>query len=305
MRGVRSGIGGCIAALPSFFTSDGRHLDEAAVDLHARRLLAQGVGGLVCCGAVGEGATLTFAERSRVVAVAVEASAGRTPVIADVSACGTRAAVELARAAKEAGADAAMVVTPWYSRPTQRGVIRHFEDIAQAAVLPVIAAADPRRAAIDVEPASAWRLQELPGVIGFADMAGCAERLAERKRRSGGAFVWLTGDDASALSFHLAGGDGVVSAAANLAPAACAAFAAACRDGDFKRAVDLHRGLAALVGLLGRKPCASLVKAALATADPRLSPAVRLPLVPPPLAAVARLIAAMATADVPRTRAAA
>ncbi|MFQ6553598.1 4-hydroxy-tetrahydrodipicolinate synthase [Aestuariibius insulae] len=240
--------------------------------------IAAGSTGLVPVGTTGESPTLSHQEHDKVVAAVIEAAAGRVPVIAGAGSNNTDEAVRLVEAAKSAGAAAALVVTPYYNRPTQRGLIAHFEAVAEIGV-PIIIYNIPPRSVIDMTPATMGALARLPNIIGVKDATGDITRVSKQRATCGTDFVQLSGEDASALGFNAHGGVGCISVTANVAPKLCAEFHAATLNGDYKAALDLqdrlmplHTTLFAEPGLCGAKYALSLMG--------RCSDEVRKPLVP-------------------------
>ncbi len=236
------------AALPTPYRL-GR-VDLAALEAFCERLIDRGITALVPCGTTGEAALLTPDEHERVVATVVAAAAGRVPVIAGAGSNNTRTAVELGRAAERAGASALLCVTPPYLKPTQAGMTVHFRTIHDAVGLPIILYDVPSRTACTLDDVTIRRLAELPRIVGLKDATGDIARVARLRRRLGGRFLLLSGDDASQAPFRLAGGDGCISVTANVAPALCAALHHACdekMDADIRwfeqRLAPLHAAL--------------------------------------------------------------
>ncbi len=240
--------------------------------------IAAGSTGLVPVGTTGESPTLSHKEHDKVVAAVIEAAAGRVPVIAGAGSNNTDEAVRLVEAAKSAGAAAALVVTPYYNRPTQRGLIAHFEAVAEIGV-PIIIYNIPPRSVIDMTPATMGTLARRPNIVGVKDATGDITRVSKQRATCGTDFVQLSGEDASALGFNAHGGVGCISVTANVAPELCAEFQAATLKGDYKAALDLqdrlmplHTALFAEPGLCGAKYALSLMG--------RCTDEVRKPLVP-------------------------
>ena len=214
------------------------------------RQIAGGVHGVVPVGTTGETSTLSPAEHKRVVSLCVEVVNRRIPVIAGAGSNATDEAVDFVRHARQAGADAALVVTPYYNRPSQEGLYRHFLAINDAVELPVFVYNVPSRTSVDISNDTLARLARLANIIGVKDATGDMTRASFQRRQCGPDWVMLTGDDPSALGYIAHGGHGCISVTANVAPAACAAFFNACLSGDWKaalalqdRLVRLHRAL--------------------------------------------------------------
>lgn len=286
-------LGGALTALVTPFAAGGTRLDERALGDLVAWQVAEGAEGLVVGGPTGEGPTLTEAERDRVLRVALAAAGGRIPVIAATESNCTRTAVVRTLAAEAAGADATLAVTPFYNRPTQEGLFRHYAAIAAAAARPLLLHAVPARTGIDVRPETLARLAALPGLAGLVDATGDLARLAPAGGATGPGFLHLSGDDATAAAHAMMGGQGCLSVVANLVPGACAALQRAVRAGDPVRARVIQARLMPLVAALSRETDPGPVKLALALLRPGLSPDLRLPLVRPGPATQAALAAAL------------
>jgi 4-hydroxy-tetrahydrodipicolinate synthase len=220
---------GSIAALPTPYRM-GR-VDPQALDGLCHRLIGRGIVALAPCGTTGEGSLLTPEEHRQVVATTVAAAAGRVPVIAGTSSNNTQMALELARAAEDAGASAILAVTPSYLKPSQAGMVAHFRAIHDAVGIPIILYDVPSRTACAIDDVTVRRLGELPRIVGLKDATGDIPRVGRLRRRLGSDFLLLSGDDATQATFRIAGGDGCISVTANVAPALCAALHRACDEG--------------------------------------------------------------------------
>ncbi|MBL8537225.1 MAG: 4-hydroxy-tetrahydrodipicolinate synthase [Hyphomonadaceae bacterium] len=225
-------------------------VDGDAFQSMIERQIVEGSHGLVPCGTTGESATLSNEEHARVVALCVETAAGRTPVIAGAGSNNTAHAIELARTARAARADAILVVAPYYNKPSQEGLVAHFKAINDAVDIPMIVYNVPARTITDIAVETLERISALRNVVGIKDATGDMSRVARQERACGDGFVQLSGDDGSALSFNAAGGRGCISVTANVAPALCAQLQLATKRGDFEtaRAIDaqlspLHKAL--------------------------------------------------------------
>ncbi len=214
-------------------------VDEAAFVALAERQIAAGVHGLVPVGTTGETATLSHHEHRRVISLSVETAAGRVPVIAGAGSNSTAEAIELVGHAMAAGADAALVVTPYYNRPSQEGLFQHYSAIASAVDLPLIIYNVPSRTSVDIANDTLARLAALPNIIGIKDATGDMGRASLQRRAIGPDWIMLSGDDPSALGYMAHGGHGCISVTANVAPGACARFFDACLAGDWKTALAL------------------------------------------------------------------
>jgi 4-hydroxy-tetrahydrodipicolinate synthase len=239
---------GVITALVTPFSEAG--LDEPAFQRLVERQIAGGVHGLVPVGTTGETSTLTHEEHKRVVSLCVEVTKGRVPVIAGAGSNSTAEAVEFVRHAEEAGADAVLVVTPYYNRPSQEGLFRHYETVARATALPVFVYNVPSRTSVDISDATLARLSAVPNIVGVKDATADLSRPSVQRLNCGEGWIMLSGDDSSALGYVAHGGHGCISVTANVAPAACAQMFEAAIKGDFAaarrlqdRLIRLHKAL--------------------------------------------------------------
>jgi len=258
--------------------------DDGSLDMDAyRRLIdwhvAQGTNAIVAVGTTGESATVDPQEHVELLRVAVEAARGRVKVIAGAGANSTREAIELTTHAKRVGADATLQVVPYYNRPTQEGMYRHFRAVAEAVDLPLILYNVPSRTAADLGLETVLRLAQVPGIAGIKDASGDLSRVVEMRRRGRAGFAQFSGNDDSALAFMLLGGQGVISVTANVAPQAMSQMCAAALDGDVARARAINERLMPLHLRLFVEPNPIPVKWALARMG-RIGKGIRLPLVP-------------------------
>jgi len=229
---------GSITALITPF-KDGS-LDEAAFRKLVEWQIDQGTHGLVPCGTTGESPTLTHDEHRRVIALCIDAAGGRVPVIAGTGSNSTREAVALTQHAKEAGADGALVVTPYYNKPTQEGLYLHYKAINDATDIPIVIYNIPGRSVIDMSVDTMARLFQLKNIVGVKDATANMARVSQQRAAMGHDFIQLSGEDATALGFMAHGGQGCISVTANVAPALCSEFQLACLAGNFKRALELQ-----------------------------------------------------------------
>lgn len=251
---------GSIPALVTPLTETGA-VDEQAFLAHVEWQIAEGSSGLVPVGTTGESPTLSHAEHKRVVELCVQAAAKRVPVIAGAGSNNTTEAIELAQHAEAVGADALLVVTPYYNKPTQKGLIAHYKAIAEATTLPIIIYNIPGRSVIDMTPETMGALAKAhKNIVGVKDATGKIERVSEQRITCGHDFIQLSGEDATALGFNAHGGVGCISVTANVAPRLCAEFQAATRTGDFAKALELqdrlmplHKAIFIEPGLCGAK----------------------------------------------------
>jgi 4-hydroxy-tetrahydrodipicolinate synthase len=268
---------GVITALVTPFKND--VLDEPALRRLVDEQIAAGVDGLVPTGTTGESPTLSNEEHLRVIQIVVEAAKKRVPVIAGTGSNATREAIEMSVAAKGVGADGLLLVTPYYNRPGQDHLYRHFKAVVEAARLPSILYNVPGRTACDLLPETIARLAELPEVVGVKEATGSALRAAQIIARVGDRLALLAGDDATAFPLYALGGRGVISVVSNVAPALMSAMWDAAAAGDWKKARELHYRLLPLGEGLFVEANPIPVKAALAMMG-RMTDEVRPPLYP-------------------------
>ncbi len=230
---------GSITALITPMQSDGS-IDEAEFSRFVDWQIAEGTAAIVPCGTTGESPTLSHEEHERVVELAVAAARGRVPVIAGAGSNSTAEAIRLARHAGEAGADAVLVVTPYYNKPTQDGLFRHYSAIADAVDLPLIIYNIPGRSVIDMSVETMARLCRHPNIVGVKDATANLARPLQTARACGADFVQLSGEDHTALAFLASGGHGCISVTANIAPRLCGEMQAAWAEGDLRRAMAIQ-----------------------------------------------------------------
>ncbi len=241
---------------------------DGAVDEHAlgelvELQIAAGVSGLVPCGSTGEAATLSHAEHRRVVEVVVAATRGRVPVVAGTGSNNTQEAIELTRHAKDAGADGALLISPYYNRPTQEGIVQHYSRIASEAALPLVVYNIPGRTASNLLPATLARLAELDQVVGVKEASGDLHQIEQVVAACPEDFSVLAGDDWATLPVLAVGGSGVISTTSNLAPAEMVELVRAFQAGDLARAREAHYRLLPLMDVLFCEPNPIPVKTAL------------------------------------------
>ncbi|AMS43549.1 MULTISPECIES: 4-hydroxy-tetrahydrodipicolinate synthase [Aminobacter] len=269
---------GSLTALVTPFEKNGR-LDEKAFRELVEWQIAEGTTGLVPVGTTGESPTLTHDEHRHVVKMCVEVARGRVPVIAGAGSNNTEEAVGLVKYAESVGADAVLVVTPYYNKPTQRGLYAHFAAVAQATTLPVIIYNIPPRSIIDMTPETMGRLaHDFKNIAGVKDATGKVERVSEQRITCGTDFIQLSGEDASALGFNAHGGVGAISVTSNVAPRLCAEFQNASLSGDNAKALELQDRLMPLHKAIFIEPGASGAKYALSRLG-RIENVLRSPLV--------------------------
>ena len=283
-------------SLPALVTPfrDG-HVDEDAFVALAERQLAAGAHGLVPCGTTGEASALSPEEHKRVIALAIQAARGRVPVVAGVGGGALEAVIDKMAFAKAEGADAALVVTPYYVRPSQEGLLAYYEALQKAVALPFVVYNVPARTGVDLSVETLGRIAQLPNAIGLKDASGDLTRTPRHKALVPEDFALLSGDDGSALGFNAQGGVGCISVTANVAPGAFAALQEATLKGDFATAERINAGLARLHRALFLYASPAPAKRCLKLMG-LCDDAVRLPLIPAPDSLDAELRAAMAEA---------
>jgi 4-hydroxy-tetrahydrodipicolinate synthase len=248
---------------------------KALLDWH----IAEGTDGIVVVGTTGESPTVDVEEHCLLIRTAVEHGAGRIPIIAGAGGNSTREAIELTRFAKEVGADYSLSVVPYYNKPTQEGLYRHFRAIAEAVDLPMILYNVPGRTVADMATETTLRLAEVPGIVGIKDATGNLDRGADLLRRKPAPFMVFSGDDATALAYILLGASGDISVTANVAPRLMHEMCAAAVAGDAKKAIALNNRLIGLHQKLFVEANPIPVKWALARMG-RIGESIRLPLTP-------------------------
>ena len=236
-----SGLRGSIVAIITPMTEAGA-IDEAALRRMVDWHVEQGTHGIVAVGTTGESPTLDHDEHMRVVEIVIEQANGRVPVIAGTGSNSTAEAIDLTKHAARAGADAALVVVPYYNKPTQAGLYAHFRAVAEAAPeLPVLIYNVPGRTVADISNDTITRLaRDVPNIVGIKDATGDLNRPSLLRLSAGADFIQLSGEDGTALGFNAHGGRGCISVTANVAPKLCAEFQEATLKGDFARALELQ-----------------------------------------------------------------
>ena len=257
---------------------------NGAVDLEGLKALvawhiAEGSHGLVPVGTTGESPTLSHEEHEAVVSAVVEAAAGRIPIVAGAGSNNTAESLRFMHHAKDVGASAALVVTPYYNKPTQEGLIAHFKTLHDSCDLPIVIYNIPGRSVVDMSPETMGELAKLPRIIGVKDATGDLARVCQQRITCGPDFLQISGEDATAHGFNAQGGIGCISVTANVAPALCAQLQKACLAGDYAaaltfqdRLMPLHQAIFTEPGLVGAKYGLSLLG--------RCKDSVRLPLTP-------------------------
>jgi 4-hydroxy-tetrahydrodipicolinate synthase len=252
---------GVFTALVTPFRDDA--IDEEALNELVERQVAAGVDGLAPCGSTGESATLSHAEHRRVVEIVVAAARGRLPVLAGTGSNSTREAIELTRYAKEAGADGALLISPYYNKPTQEGIVAHYAQIARETAFPLVVYNIPGRTASNMLPSTLARLADIEHVVGVKEASGDLAQIATVVALCPDDFIVVSGDDALTLPLLAVGGRGVISTSANVAPAEMVDLVRAFRTGDRERALRTHQRLLPLFEALFCETNPIPVKAAL------------------------------------------
>ena len=283
---------GSITALVTPFTKAGS-FDEKAFRAFVEWQISEGTHGLVPVGTTGESPTLSHAEHKEVVGTCIEVAAKRVPVIAGAGSNNTEEAIDLARFAEKAGADAILVVTPYYNKPNQRGLYAHYSAIAKAVKTPIVIYNIPGRSIIDMTPETMGQLvHDFKHIIAVKDATGKVERVSEQRATCGHDFIQLSGEDASALGFNAHGGVGCISVTSNVAPRLVSEFQSAMLADDWKKALELQDRLMPLHKTLFLEPNPTGVKYALHKLG-KMENLLRSPLVPIEQATADKIDAAM------------
>jgi 4-hydroxy-tetrahydrodipicolinate synthase len=267
-------------SMPALLTpfKDGK-IDEQAFRALIDWQITAGSHGLVPVGTTGEGPTLSHEEHRRAVDICIDEARGRVPVIAGAGSNNTQEAVELARHADQVGADAVLVVTPYYNKPTQEGLYQHFKAINEAVDIPIIIYNIPPRSVIDMSVETMKRVFELKNVVGVKDATGNVARISLQRQSMGAGFIQLSGEDMTALACMAAGAHGCISVVANVAPALCAELMEAVFKGDYRHALRIQDRLTPLHSAIFVEPGVAGAKYALSVLG-RARNELRLPLVP-------------------------
>ncbi len=269
---------GSLTALVTPFSQDGR-FDEKAYQDFVEWQIAEGTNGVVPVGTTGETPTLSHEEHRQAVRSCVAVAKNKVPVIAGAGSNNTREAVELVEFAEGVGADAVLVVTPYYNKPPQRGLYAHFKAVAEATSLPIFIYNIPGRSVIDMTPETMGQLaNDFSNIVGVKDATGKIERVSEQRITCGKDFIQLSGEDASALGFNAHGGSGAISVTSNVAPRLCAEFQEASLSGNRERAIELQDRLMPLHKAIFIEPGVSGTKYALSRLG-KVQNVVRSPLV--------------------------
>ena len=268
---------GSMTALVTPFR-DGR-VDEDAFRSLVNWQIEEGTKALVPVGTTGESPTLSHAEHHRVVEICIQEAKGRAPVIAGAGSNNTAEAIDLAKHAEKSGADAVLVVTPYYNKPTQEGMYLHFKAINDAIGIPIIVYNIPPRSVVDLSVDTMKRLFELKNIAGVKDATGNLARVSQQRFAMGEGFIQLSGEDMTALAFNAAGGVGCISVVSNVAPKLCAQMQAATLAGDYARALEIQDRLVPLHEAIFKEPGVAGAKYGLSLLG-KVKDEVRLPLLP-------------------------
>ena len=268
---------GSIVAIVTPFKNGG--VDEGALRDLIEWQIASGTRGIVSCGTTGESPTLSHEEHDRVVEFTLEVAGGRVPVIAGAGSNSTREAIDRTRHAKEVGADGALLVTPYYNKPTQEGLFRHFRAVAEAVDIPIVLYDVPSRTAVGLKAETVARLAEIPNIVGIKEATGSLQQESDVLGLCPEDFAVLSGDDFVVLPLYSVGGRGVISVTANVAPKDMAELCDAAEEGDWPRARELHYKLRPLNAAMFIETNPIPVKTALGLMG-RIPEDLRLPLCP-------------------------
>ena len=285
--GVNGRFRGSMTAMVTPF-KDGK-LDETAFRALVNWQIENGTKALVPVGTTGESPTLSHAEHAQVVEWCVEEAKGRVPVIAGAGSNNTTEAIDMAKHAEKVGADAVLVVTPYYNKPTQEGMYRHFKAINDAIGIPIFIYNIPPRSVVDMSVETMTRLFELKNIVGVKDATANVGRVSQQRAAMGPEFIQLSGEDMTALAFNAAGGHGCISVVSNVAPKLCSDLQDATLRGDFAEALKIQDRLIPLHDAIFKEPGLAGAKHGLSILG-RVKDEVRLPLIPvtPPTGAVIR-----------------
>jgi 4-hydroxy-tetrahydrodipicolinate synthase len=282
---------GCGTALVTPFNRD-LSLDEAALRKLVQRQIADGINFLVPCGTTGESPTLTRAEHLRVVAITVEESKGKVPVLAGAGGYNTAEVIELAREVEKLGAQGILSVTPYYNKPTQEGLFQHYKAIAEAVPLPIILYSVQGRTGVNIEPATLARLAAIPNITGVKEASGNIGQMAAVIHQVPSDFLVLSGDDAITIPLIALGGKGIISVASNEIPGPMTKIAQAALAGNFEEARQIHRRYFPLMEINFVEANPIPVKSAMAMMG-LLDLHYRLPMVPPSAASQEKILAVL------------
>lgn len=287
----RTRLRGSLTALITPFK--GGHVDEAAFKRIVEFQISEGTHGLVPCGTTGESPTISHEEHRRVLELTVETSNGRAFVLGGAGSNATSEAIELATYAQKVGCDAAMCVVPYYNKPSQEGLYRHFAAIAEAITIPLVLYNVPGRTIADLQPETIGRLAKVANIVGIKDAGGKVERVSAQRLATGPDFIQLSGDDPNAVAYNAQGGVGCISVTSNVAPKLCAELQAASLSNDLATANAINDKLMPLHEVMFAEPSPGPAKYA-ASLLGLCDEETRLPILPPTDATKARIKSIMA-----------
>lgn len=287
---MKKAIQGLYTALITPF--NGGKLDEEAYAAFIEWQISEGVHGLVPCGTTGESPTLSAAEHNQVVEICIKTAAGRVPVMAGTGSNSTEEAIEFTRHAEKAGADSALLVVPYYNKPTPEGLFQHFKAVHDATDLPLVLYNIPGRSVVNMSDDLIARIAELPRVAGLKDATGDLARVSTLRAKLGDRLALLSGEDMTNVGFHAMGGVGCISVTSNVAPKACAEVENACLNGDYAKALQAHERMVPLHQAMFLETNPSPVKYA-AHLLGKCTDEIRLPLVMPTEATKKSLMAVL------------
>ena len=279
---------GAYVAIATPFNADGSLDEQGLVDLIEFQI-AGGTHGIVPCGTTGEAATMSHAEHQRVVELTIKTVAGRVPVLAGTGSNSTSESIELTRQAKAAGADGALMITPYYNKPSQEGLYQHFKAVAEAVDIPIVMYNVPGRTSINMLPATVARCAAIPNIVGIKEASANLQQVSEVIGLCPDDFAVLSGDDFTSMVTVMVGGTGVISVSSNVVPGEMAAMIGAALDNDNNRARELHYRLLPLMQAMFFDTNPVPAKTALAMMGKIKSDHVRLPLYAMNEAAAAKL----------------
>ena len=286
---------GCGTAMVTPFHED-FSLDESALRSLVKRQIDAGINFLVPCGTTGESPTLTRQEHLRVVEITLEEAKGRVPVLAGAGGYNTAEVIELAKEVEALGADGVLSVTPYYNKPTQEGLYRHYKAIASAIKIPIVVYSVMGRTGVNVEPATLKRLAEIPNIVGVKEASGNISQMSSVLNQVPDSFAVLSGDDSITIPLASLGGKGIISVVSNEIPGEFTKLTQLALAGDFKGARALHRKYLPLMEVNFVESNPMPVKAAMAAMG-LLKPVFRLPMIPPQPASIAKINAVLAALD--------
>jgi len=268
---------GSMVAIITPFKNNGKVIDEKCLKKLVAFQIKNGTSAIVPCGTTGESATLSIKEHEKVMDIVIKAAKGKAKVIAGTGSNNTEEAIELTTHAKKAGADGALVITPYYNKPTQEGIYRHFKALSDATTIPIIAYNIASRTGVNIEPRTMARLAGIKNVVGVKEASGGLNQMSETRRLCGEEFDLISGDDSLTLPLLAIGGCGVISVVANIVPKDVSNMVAAFFEGDLDKARELHYKMLPLINAMFIETNPIPVKAAMHMMG-MIEPGLRLPM---------------------------